>query len=482
MADRPDILILMPDQLRADCMGCADNEVIETPNLDRLAEGGVRFSECTTSSPICMPARYSFVAGTYPHNHGMWSNSGQQDPYDETVFHRLQDAGYFTAHIGKSHFYEQGDVHTRDWEPYLRARGYDHVHETGGPWANTHMGSHLTDYWQERGDLWEAFQADYQRRRKHSGAAVWPSPHSVEDHQDSYVGRAARDFTADYERDQPLCMFVGFPGPHEPWDAPGEYAEMYDPDDMPEPIAPGEVPDWLSPAARDYQKWLGRNPVGAADAARMAANYYGKITLIDRWIGEILQAQKARRGLDETIVILWSDHGDMLGDHGRRHKSVFLRSSLRVPLIVRWPGMDTGTVRDELCSQIDIFPTLLDGLGLEPSTRAMGRSLVPALQGAAAPETQEALCEVNEYTMIRTRRYKYAIDDRGEGVQLLDLEEDPDETVNLCGREEMAEVEAEMRDRLLRLWARTQARRPFPTDRGIASIETLPRLSSDSTQ
>lgn len=481
MADRPDILILMPDQLRADGMGCAGNDLIETPNLDRLAEDGVRFSHCCTSSPICMPARYSFVSGTYPHNHGMWSNSGHQDPHDETIFHRLRDAGYFTAHIGKSHFYEQGDVHARDFEPYLRARGYEHVHETAGPWANAHMQSYLTDYWQSRGGLWDSYREDYQRRREYGPTAVWPSPHSVEDHQDSYVGRVARDFTAEYRRDQPLCMFVGFPGPHEPWDAPGEYAEMYDPDAMPEPIPPGEVPDWLSPAARDYQQWLYDSPVAAADAKRLGANYYGKITLIDRWIGEILQAQEARRGLDETIVILWSDHGDMLGDHGRVHKSVFFDSSVRVPLLIRWPGMDAGAVRDELCSQIDIFPTLLDGLGLDPSPRAMGRSLVPALQGATAPDDQEALSEVNEYTMVRTRRYSYVVNAQGEGVQLLDLEEDPQEMVNLCGLEEMAPVEAEMRDRLLRIWARTQARRPFPTDRGGPPKEALPRLSSDST-
>ena len=479
MPDQPDILILMPDQMRADCMGCAGNEAIETPNLDRLAADGVRFSHCCTSSPVCMPARYSFVSGTYPHNHGMWRNAGRQDPFDETIFHRLQDAGYYTAHIGKSHFYPHGDFHAREWEPYMQARGYDYVHETGGPWANVHMGSYLTDYWQERGGLWEAYQDDYQRRREADGAAVWPSPHSVEDYQDSYVGRVARDYAAGYDRDAPLCMFVGFPGPHSPWDAPGEYAEMYDPADMPDPIEAGDAPAWLSDAARAYHSRQHKGRFSANDFKLMAVNYYGKITLIDRWIGEILDAQDARRGLENTIVLFWSDHGEMLGDHNRISKSVFYGGALRVPLIVHWPGMDAGTVRDDLCSQIDLFPTLLDGLGIEPYPRPTGRSLLPALRGEALPGADEALSEIGEHTMIRTRLYKYVIDAHGDGIQLYDMEEDPRETVNLCGREDMASVEAEMRDRLLRMWARTQARRPFPTDRGVPGTGDMPRPFAD---
>ncbi len=481
MADRPDILILMPDQMRADCMGCAGNEVIQTPNLDRLAEGGVRFSHCCTSSPLCMPARYSFVSGTYPHNHGMWTNTGRQDPYDETLFHHLQRAGYYTAHVGKSHFYQHAEFDAREWEPYMHARGYDYVHETGGPWANTRMGSYLTDYWQERGGLWDAYREDYERRRENGPTSVWPSPHSVDDYQDSYVGRHARDFLAAYDRDRPLCMFAGFPGPHEPWDAPGEYAEMYDPDDMPARIEPSEPPEWLSGAALEYYHHLRRDGIEDADFRRMAANYYGNISLIDHWVGEILATQDSRRGLDETIVVFWSDHGEMLGDHQRLSKSIFFRSALRVPLIVHWPQMGGGLVRDELCSQIDILPTLLDGLDLEPSPRAMGRSLMPALAGGEPPPDPEALSEVGQHTMLRTRRHKYVIDGHGDGAALYDLEEDPDETVNLCGRDDMAEIEAEMRDRLLRMWTRTQARRPFPTDRGVAKVGELPRPFADDT-
>ena len=112
----PPILILMPDQLRADTMACAGHPLIRTPNMDRLASEGVRFSNAHTVSPICMPARASFINGLYAHNHHMWTNRGEMPRDDETFFHHLQAAGYFTAHVGKSHYYVHGDFHMRDRE------------------------------------------------------------------------------------------------------------------------------------------------------------------------------------------------------------------------------------------------------------------------------------------------------------------------------------------------------------------------------
>ena len=131
MADAPHILILMTDQQRADCLGCAGHPLLQTPNMDRIAAGGVRFENAITTSPICMPARASFVSGLYCHNHGMWTNRGQLPAADETFFHHLQNAGYHTAYVGKSHYYgPHPGEHLRDYEGYMHARGIDHVHET----------------------------------------------------------------------------------------------------------------------------------------------------------------------------------------------------------------------------------------------------------------------------------------------------------------------------------------------------------------
>ena len=454
----PDIIILMPDQMRADCMGWAGNEVIRTPNLDALAAESVRFTRACTTSPLCMPARATFISGTYSHNHGMWGNVARLPGHDETVFHHLQRAGYFTAHVGKSHYYQHvaGD-HLRNWQPYMHARGFDYVHETTGPWATAKTDSYMTDHWAREG-LLAGFRDDYERRRGNAGA-TWPSPLPPDEHPDGYVGREACQLLERADDDRPLAMFVGFPGPHEPWDAPGEWAEMYDPAAMPSPVPAPEPPEWLSDRARHYALQARHEDLTPDDFARLGANYYGKISLIDHWIGRIIEAQRARGRLDDTVVILWSDHGEMLGDHLRLHKSVFFESAVRVPMMVRWPGLaQAGATCAEPVQQIDIFRTLLDGLGLEPSQRALGQSLLPLLPGEHQP--REALSEVGNHTCLCTDHHKYVIDQSGEGLQLCDLQEDPSEQVNLCGREDARELEADMRDRLLRFIARTQVRMP----------------------
>ncbi|MFQ6097102.1 MAG: sulfatase, partial [Armatimonadota bacterium] len=248
-AERPHVLILMPDQMRADCMGCAGHPVIRTPNMDRLAREGLRFSRAITTSPLCMPARASFVSGIYAHNHGMWRNAGRLACDDETFFHHLKRAGYYTAYFGKSHFYSHAGGHLRDHEGYMHARGLDHVHETTGPWATVTTDSYMTDDWREKG-LLQAFRDDYLERREAGPCAVWPSPLPTDDFLDSYIGRKAVEWIESYAGDKPVCAFVGFGGPHEPWDAPGEYATMYDSREMPPAIPAEELGEWVPEKAR----------------------------------------------------------------------------------------------------------------------------------------------------------------------------------------------------------------------------------------
>lgn len=163
---------------------------------------------------------------------------------------------------------------------------------------------------------------------------------------DSYVGRKAVEFIREYDADRPLCLFVGFPGPHEPWDAPGEYATMYDPSKTPPPIARPElsaangVPDYIAEKT-DLQP-RPASGMSKETIAAIRANYYGKISLIDHWIGEILAACGQRGILDDLFIVFTSDHGEMLGDHDRVFKRTFHESSIRIPQILRWPGRIPG--------------------------------------------------------------------------------------------------------------------------------------------
>jgi len=456
MVERPNILIIMPDQQRADCLSCAGHPQVRTPNMDRIASQGVRFTQATTVSPVCMPARASFANSLYPHNHGMWRNRGCMPAGDDTFFHQMQSAGYFTAYIGKSHYYGHGGMgHMRNYEGYMHARGLEYVHEVTGPLATRSTRSYMTDRLEEH-DLYEAFKEDYAERGKLRGEnpfLVRPSPLPVEHFLDSYVGQQAASFIEGYSDQRPLCLFVGFPGPHEPWDAPGEYAEMYDPEDTPDPIPYSENDMSIPAEIREMEDF---QPMGCStqdNIRRIRANYYGKISLIDRWVGEILDACDDSGLGEDMMTVYWSDHGELLGDHRRVFKMTFHESSMRVPLMVSWPGhIDGGQTCDSLVEIIDVYPTLMEAINTEPPVRCMGRSLFPVLNepGSTFRDSQlSEICFADERRIcLRTQDYKYSVRQNGDGYMLYDLSEDPDEQNNLVCQGNV--IEGEMRDRLFR--------------------------------
>ncbi len=458
---RPNILILMPDQMRADCMGCAGNHVIQTPNLDRLAADGVRFDGFYTASPICMPARASFISGRWPHNHNMWTNAGRLPAGYESLFRRLQAAGYRTAHIGKSHYYEHHGQHLRDEEDYMRARGFEDLHETTGPWATLTTDSYMTDHWDRLG-LLEVFREDYRRRREHAAEIpTWPSPLPEEEYLDSYVGRVACEYLEAYNDNRPFALFVGFPGPHEPWDPPGRWAEMYDPDKMPPAIPPDEPHDWTPEYIAEALRPRRADALTPQKIGEIRAMYYGKISLIDYWVGELLAVLDQRGWAENTLVVFWSDHGEMAGDHGRLHKQVFYEPSARVPLVMRWPGrIDVGQVRTGLVSTVDLAPTILEAAGAEPDPNAMGVSLWPHVEDQEAQPREAVFSEIAPgplgNIMVRTRQWKYAIGNDGRPWMLFDLQADPQERVNLVGHPDAAEAERELREMLLKFLAGAQ--------------------------
>jgi len=465
MADKPHILILMTDQQRGDCLGCDGHPVLRTPHMDRIAAEGVRFSNAVTPSPLCQPARACFISGLYCHNHGVWRNSGHLPANDETYFHHLQAAGYTTGYVGKSHLYDHSSSrHLADHEPYMHARGMDYVCETTGPWATTKAASYLTDEWGK--EKWQAFKDDYARRRG-TPWATWPSPLSEEDFPDSFVGRKAVEYIEGLSGDQPMCLFVGFGGPHEPFDAPEPYASMYNPADCP-PAIPPESMEGLPEAAAGYigfrESFLrGASEVDPSSVAAARANYYGKIALIDAWIGRIFAALEARGWMDDTLVVLWSDHGEMAGDHGMFYKRTFFEGSVRVPLLLRWPkGIPAGQVRPQLAETIDVFDTLLETAGCEPSARSFGRSLLPVARDSGIEHRDAAFSEVDwggpigRTTMIRTERHRYAVNAAGEPLMLFDLVDDPTESRNLLAELSSADLRADLDARIYRWMLETQ--------------------------
>jgi arylsulfatase A-like enzyme len=270
---------------------------------------------------------------------------------------------------------------------------------------------------------------------------------------DSYVGARAVEWLRAYDRPEPFCLWVGFGGPHEPWDAPGAYATMFDPAAVPHPLppeAPEQIGAWVPAYARE-RMLAGRDERLTAEVCRrILANYGGKIALVDHWIGRILDELDARSLADNTLVVFWSDHGEMGGDHRRIYKSVFYESSVRVPLILRWPArLPAGRIVDSLVEQIDLSATIAAAAGADPWPQSFGRSLLSAAGGQSATVRDAVFAELHRHVMVRTERHKYAVDEQGRGYLLYDLVDDPHEQRNLIGHPDTRAVEAALRERLL---------------------------------
>ena len=443
----------MTDQQRADALSVVGGWV-PTPNLDRLAGEGTRFTNCITTSPVCVPARLSLATGLYPHQTGVWKNQpSQPSPEQPTWMQRVRAAGYRTSLFGKTHLHpHQGDL--REREGLMNAYGLDDVDEIGGPRASARVLSHMTAAWQAAG-VWETYRADYEERFRDKPHMVRPSPLGLEHYADAYVGQRALQYIEDYDRAESWCCWVSFGGPHEPWDAPEPYASLCDPATMPPPRA---APAGSEHRPRgDLDRMIENAPdLSREDIATMRANYAGNVALIDEQIGQIFAAIERRGEWDETLVVLVSDHGEMNGDAGLMYKSNSLDGAGRVPLLVKRPGAVGGAVCAAPVEWIDIGPTLVEAAGGELDYPQFGRSLRPLLINPQNEHRAEAISEHAGEIMLLDREWKAALNARGEIYLLFDVQSDPNEAENLAGRPGYGALEGDLRRRLLERLVSTQ--------------------------
>ena len=453
-ADRPHILFFLTDQLRADCLGCAGHPMVKTPNIDRVAAEGVRFTHAFTTSPICVPARMSIANGLYPHNSNMWQNDAGMPLDADTYMGRLRQQGYRTCSIGKNHLYFMEGVNLYDHTDDYKAIGFDHIEDMPGTWGCIDTESIYTDYLAELGLLDRL--RDYLRELDAKPDEVRrfiaePLPIPAEAYIDSFIARRVTKYVDEYDQDEPSLVHVGFQGPHEPWDAPDEYSRRYDPDDVPDPIPELPPGDWLPERSLKHQRWAQyHQPKRPRAGKEIAASYFGKITQIDDSVGRILDAYRRKGWLDNTVVVFASDHGEMLGDLGRVSKSICYDSAVRVPLIVRLPGgVGAGGACDAFVETIDIHGTILGAAGCEIGRDKDCLSVMPLIRGETDCIRDNVLAEAHVHYMLRARHWKIVIGRDGLTVQLFDLVADPKEQRNLCGHADFAQQELAMRSLLL---------------------------------
>lgn len=443
-ASHDNIVFIFPDQHRADAFGAGGEPAICTPHLDRLAAEGVLFRHTYCQSPVCLPSRTSLFSGRYPHQHGILGNTATLWPDDPCFVRSLRDSGRHTAVFGKLHYTWRHDLDMLVSHPLLWSLGFDDAHETAGKMSAGNLrSSEYSEYLRSRGLLYP-FYADLLRRvaaGRDGQAMHGPSILPEEAHIDAWLGDRSAGWLAQHD-ERPFFLWVGLPGPHNPFDPPEPYASQYRPEDMRGGIA---TPSTDAAATAQVARF-GLSTTDRRAVQEMRAQYYGNISLIDDRVGRILKILEQRGWLQNTWVIYASDHGEMLGDHGLLWKSQFYESAARVPLIIRPPDrlreVPRGVTCDALVELLDVTATMLDITGsVLPGQQ--GKSLLPLTLGTADPShhRQAVFSEIDQRLMVRTERYKLVLTAATLApLSLWDLTADPDEIDNLVDRPEAGAI------------------------------------------
>ena len=418
---RPNIVLIMADQLAPQFTGAYGHPVVKTPHMDKLAARGMRFDAAYCNSPLCAPSRFSFMSGQLVTRIAAYDNASEFTSSVPTFAHYLRGAGYRTCLSGKMHFVGPDQLHGFD------ERITTDVYPSDFAW---------TPDWEqadERIDKW------YHNMDSVREAGVAATTFQIE--YDEEVAFFARRKLMQYasEGTAPFALVASFIHPHDPYVARPEWWDLYRPDDIDMPaIGKDGVPvDAFSTRLMDG---IEASTVAVSeDEIRNARHaYYANTSYFDSKIGALVRTIEETGQLDNTIFIITADHGDMLCERGLWYKMNFFEHSARVPLIMAGPGIANGSVKSA-CSLVDLLPTIIDIACDTPPVLGQpidGRSLLPMARGGAEDDG-EAIGEycaemtASPVFMIRRGNFKYIHCD-DDPAQLYDLEQDPAELVNLA--------------------------------------------------
>ncbi len=439
------ILLILTDQQRFDALGAAGNPLIRTPHLDRLSREGTRFETTVTPCPVCVPARASLITGLAPGRLGLTSHGEGREATDPEAAlpHGLARAGYVTRGIGKMHFTPggpdgqrygmQGLVLSEEMRFVRRAKGPDEVAFDD---YDRHLLAHGCWGWEKPPEI------GYNEIKP----LVNPLPKAL--HVTQWCGdETVRWLRESAPRSRPFFLWTSFVKPHAPFDCPSHLTGLYDAEAMPAPQPPSaRAPNRFASELTRLEEW----DLYSERAARLAkANYYANITFIDEQVGRVLDTLDELGLAESTLVVFTSDHGEMLGDRGLWFKNVGYEPSLRVPLILRWPGrVPAGRVMGGVASLLDLHPTLAAAAGLPDDGRERpGRNLLDLIEAGDAGDFSCAEIEHRGDLLVhvRTRDWKYLHHRNGDHEELYDLRRDPHETINLAPAPDHAAMRRELR-------------------------------------
>jgi len=490
MAKAKNVLWIMCDQLRYDYLSCTGHPTLKTPNVDALAERGVRFSNAYVQSPICGPSRMSFYTGRYMRSHGSHWNGWPLRVGEPTLGDHLKNIGVRNVLVGKTHMAPDLEglkllgippdsiigVHVSQcgFEPFERDYG---LHPTG-PRPRPKYDAYLRERGFDAPNPWEQWA--------NSGAADDGSPQNgwllvhadkaariPDEHSETpYMTRRAMDFIAEAEQDgRPWCLHLSYIKPHWPYIAPEPYASMYSANEMLPVVRSEKERENAHPVFAAYMDMRYSKNMSRDEArAKVIPTYMGLIKQIDDQMGVLMRFLAERGLLDTTMIVFTSDHGDYLGDHWMGEKDLFHEQSAKIPLIVIDPSREAdatrGTVSDALVEGIDLAPTFIEYFGGKPPGHILeGRSLLPLLREGRAKNWRDVVFSEYDYAMQDVRlklnqpieqcrlfmvfdgRWKY-VHAIGFRPMLYDLQTDPQEFIDRGADPACADVIAQLRGKL----------------------------------
>lgn len=456
--NRPNIVLFYADEHRADALGCAGNQIIQTPNIDRLAQQGVRFTNAWTESPFCRPARASFITGRMPHEHQRLSHFGASfNPEWPTFMRQLQAAGYTTATVGKNHY---STWPNREGEPpqiepesvfrptdplptseWTRSFGWDHVVEEFDRYLHTRdIDTPYMRFLREQDALTvyqEAVRAINWRTSQQWDGVTSPLPQSLD--LTSFLADEATKWLSAQDGSTPFFLQLSFVAPHAPLMGDPVWSAHYADADIPR--GPRQAPTGTTEAWALHLDALRHHSHSEllTDEYMLAAarQYYAMISLIDQRIGDIVALLDHRGLLDSTCLVYAADHGEMMGDHQLMAKMNFYAPSVRIPAIIRPPGGMTGRAVSTPVQARDLPATILDIAGAPSVENSSGRSLMPALHTEDIA-SRYVFSEVQlipglpTFCAVSDGHWRLTIDtDSGLCCELFNLDNDPEENDNL---------------------------------------------------
>lgn len=421
---QPNIILIMTDQQRADCVGIMGNPYIKTPNTDALARDGALFMNGYSSLPSSTPARASLLTGNSPWKHGMLGYFKVAPKYPNEMPQMMKEAGYFTFGIGKMH-----------WTPQRNLHGFHgtFLDESG----RVESEDFVSDYRQ-----WFAMEAP--GLNPDSTGIGWNAHQGKEYvleerlHPTQWTGNEAIRFIENYNQPQPLFLKISFARPHSPYDPPKKYVEMY----KNKEVAAPSIGDWSkSFADRPQKDDAAFGDYGIEHALESRRYYYGAITFVDDQIGRIIESLKDKGIYDNSLIIFISDHGDMLGDHHHWRKTYAYEGSSHIPFIVKPPknmNLKNNQKIDNVVELRDVLPTFLDVAHVDKPQEMDGMSVLPLLNNPKS--NWRKYIDLEHATFYENHNYWAALTDgktkyiwffhTGE-EQLFDLLQDRGETINL---------------------------------------------------